>query len=172
MTRMIRLFALVCLAALQVVAAQDHIEFVTMNCYWFFGPETSGHADKPVSRAEYSLKAGHLIGLLPRDPPLFIALQEIGNGDDVQALAYSAKARYGRTYRPLFVQGKDTATKQDVGALLDTSTGWGVYGKPARAAELDKFLSKHLVLRLTNEVSSFSGRVRRASAQVILGDFN
>jgi len=67
---------------------------------------------------------------LPKDPPLFLGLQEVGNGEDVLALAKSAKARYGRDYRPLLVQGRDTETRQDVGALLDTSRGWGVYGRP------------------------------------------
>jgi len=133
---------------------QQSVSFVTMNCYWFFGEETSQAADKPVSKGEYSLKAGHLIGLLPNEAPLFVGLQEIGNDGDVAALAYSAKQRYKRTYQPLFVQGKDTATKQDVGAILDVSRGWGVYGKPARVSELEQELSKHLVVRLTNAVSA------------------
>jgi hypothetical protein len=104
----------------------------TLNCYWFFGEEDSQHADKPPSREQYSLKAGHLIGLLPRQTPLFVGLQEIGNGDDVRALAHAANRRYGGDYQHLFVQGRDTATRQDVGALLDVSTGWGVDDRPSR----------------------------------------
>src|SRR5687767_11299183 len=39
---------------------------------------------------------------------------------------------------------------QDVGAILDTSRGWGVYGRASRVSDLEKELSKHLVVRLTN----------------------
>ena len=38
--------------------------------------------------------------------------------------------------------------------MFDTSQGWGIYGKPARVSELEKALSKHLVVRLTNAVTS------------------
>ena len=64
-----------------------------MNCYWFFAQdEANDKADKPQSTQEYELKAGHLIGLLPPSAPLFIGLQEIGGGEDIAALARSAKA--------------------------------------------------------------------------------
>jgi hypothetical protein len=125
----------------------------TMNCYWFLGTEDSQAADKPRTTQEYSLKAGHLIGLLPSEAPLLVGLQEVGNDKDVQALAHSASQRYNRTYKPLFVQGKDTATKQDVGTLFDLTQGWGIYGQPARVSELEEEVSKHLVLRLTNAVT-------------------
>ncbi|HYE33240.1 MAG TPA: hypothetical protein VEH27_17565 [Methylomirabilota bacterium] len=142
-------FILLWIVALQCFAG-EHVSFTTLNCYWFVGQEEIREGEKPRTTEEYSLKAGHLIGLLPKEAPLFIALQEVGNDGDVQALAHSASRRYKRGYRPLFVQGKDTATKQDVGALLDTSRGWGVYGKPSRVSDLERELSKHLVLRLTN----------------------
>ena len=50
----------------------------------------------------------------------------------------------------LFPRG--TSTCQRVGAMLDTSGGWGVYGRPSRALEPEHELSKHLVVRLTNAV--------------------
>jgi hypothetical protein len=133
-----------------ITDAAEPISLATLNCYWFFGTENYANADKPISTNEYSLKAGHLIGLLPQDAPLLVGLQEIGNDQDVQALACSATRRYSRDFKPLFVQGRDTATKQDVGALFDTSRGWGVYGKASRVSELEKELTKHLVVRLTN----------------------
>ena len=34
--------------------------------------------------------------------------------------------------------------------MLDTSRGWDVYGRPSRPSDLEKELSKHLVVRLTN----------------------
>jgi hypothetical protein len=70
------------------------------------------------------------------------------------ALAKSATARYGRPYQTLFARGKDTSTGQNVGAILDTSSGWGVYGKPSQVSDLDRELSKHLVARLTNASTS------------------
>ncbi len=127
----------------------------TLNCYWFFnGDEGKASADKPTSTLEYSTKAGHLIGLLPREAPLFVGFQEIGGGEDLAALAHSASARYGRTYQALFARGKDSATGQNVGAILNTSSGWGVYGRVSRVSDLERELSKHLVVRLTNAVTS------------------
>jgi two-component system chemotaxis response regulator CheB len=46
------------------------------------------------------------------------------------------------------------STGQNVGAILDTSSGWGVYGRPSRVSDLERELSKHLVVRLTNAVTS------------------
>ena len=135
--------------------AQDRISVATLNCYWFFNhTEGNDHADRPGTKIEYSLKAGHLIGLLPAEAPLFVGLQEIGGQDDVQALAKSATARFKRAYRALFVQGKDTATGQDVAAIFNTAAGWGIYGRPSRVSDLERELSKHLVVRLTNAVAS------------------
>jgi hypothetical protein len=54
----------------------------------------------------------------------------------------------------LFVRGHDTATGQNVGAILDTFRGWGVYGKASRVSDLEREVSKHLVVRLTNAVRS------------------
>lgn len=146
---------LLCLLIGFAACAQDRISIAALNCYWFFNhTEGNGRADRPGTKIEYSLKAGHLIGLLPTDPPLFVGLQEIGGQDDVQALAKSASARFKRPYRTLFVQGKDNATGQNVGAIFNTAAGWGVYGRPSRASDLERELSKHLVVRLTNAVAS------------------
>jgi hypothetical protein len=85
---------------------------------------------------------------------LFIGFQELGGGEHVDALAHSATVRYGRPYRALFVQGHDTATGENVGAVLDTSRGWGVNGRTSRVSDLEGELSKHLVVRLTNAITS------------------
>ena len=55
---------------------------------------------------------GTRIGLLPQQAPLLVGLQEIGGGEDIEAMARAAQARYKHSYRPLFVKGKDTATGQ------------------------------------------------------------
>jgi hypothetical protein len=43
---------------------------------------------------------------------------------------------------------------QNVGALLDASLGWGVYGRPSRVSDLEKALSKHMVVRLSNATTT------------------
>jgi hypothetical protein len=156
---MIRLFRTIIvltwvLAVNQSFAGSD-IRVATLNCYWFFnGDEGKASIDKPKTTLEYSTKAGHLIGLLPKEAPLFVGFQEIGGGEDLAALAHSASARYGHNYEPLFARGKDASTGQNVGAILDTGSGWGVYGKASRVSELERELSKHLVVRITNAVAS------------------
>lgn len=133
-----------------IAGQAESVSLATLNCYWFGAEAFDKIAAEPITKAQYSQKAGHLIGLLPQEAPLFIGLQEIGTEADVGYLSHSAKVRWQREYQPLFVQGNDTATRQDVAALLDTSRGWGVQGKPSRPSELQKELTKHLVVRLTN----------------------
>ena len=41
-----------------------------------------------------------------------------------------------------------------MGAILDTTVGWGIYGRPSRVSDLERELSKHLVVRLTNAVTA------------------
>lgn len=136
-------------AAAQTAASYS---FTTLNCLWFLGQESGKSTEKPRTGNEYVAKAANLVNLLPTEPPFFVALQEVGNFNDVNNLAKRATYRYRRTYTPLFVQGKDTYTQQDVGALFDSARGWSVVGKAARVSELDKYLSKHLVVRLTNAI--------------------
>lgn len=152
----IRFAALCLLFSLGLARAQstNTFPFATMNCYWFFsGDENRGKGDLPKNEAELDQKAGHLIGLLPEEAPLFLALEEIGGERDLQKLARAAKARYQREYAPIFIEGNDTSTGQNVGALLDTSRGWGVSGEPVRVSELQRQIAKHLVVRLTNELA-------------------
>src|SRR5688572_21063137 len=124
--------------------------FTTLNCYWYFQSGNNTAAEAKLTYDEWVEKAGHLAGLLPTEAPLFVAFQEIGDLGDLNRLNNAASRRYNRKYQPLFVQGKDSATDQDVGAILDTSRGWGVHGRASRASDLERELSKHLVVRLTN----------------------
>src|SRR3954471_3580511 len=64
----------------RVVKAEE-VSFATMNCYWFLGQEETTQG-KPRTTEDYSLKAGHLVGLLPAEAPLLVGLQEIGNDQD------------------------------------------------------------------------------------------
>jgi hypothetical protein len=94
------LFVISLALTLTSFGADKSFPLVTLNCYWFFnGDEGHGTADKPRTTLEYSTKAGHLIGLLPNEAPLFVGFQEIGGGDDLAALARSASARSG-SFRP------------------------------------------------------------------------
>ena len=56
--------------------------------------------------------------------------------------------------RAAITRRKDTATGQNVGAMLDTTSGWGVYGRASRVSDLERELSKHLVVRITNVLTS------------------
>ncbi|MBI5772402.1 MAG: hypothetical protein HZA89_01495 [Verrucomicrobia bacterium] len=150
-----RLLSALCFALLAFsTAAQTaaSYSFTTLNCLWFLGQESGKSTEKPRTGNEYVAKAANLINLLPTEPPFFVALQEVGNFNDVSNLAKRATYRYRRTYTPLFAQGKDTYTQQDVGALFDGARGWSVVGKASRASDLEKNLSKHLVVRLTNSI--------------------
>jgi len=95
--RLIYLLLVSLLLAFPGFSEERSFTVATLNCYWFFnGQEGKDSIDKPRSTIEYSTKAGHLIGLLPREAPLFVAFQEIGGGEDLAALAKSATTRYGR----------------------------------------------------------------------------
>src|SRR5438067_641582 len=67
------LFLLVSLMlAVSGFSQEQSLTVATLNCYWFFnGEEGKSDIDKPRSSLEYSTKAGHLIGLLPKEAPLF-----------------------------------------------------------------------------------------------------
>jgi hypothetical protein len=97
--------------------------------------------------------------------PLFIGFQEIGGEQDLGALAHAASARFRHDYQPLFVRGRDSATGQNVGAIFDASSGWGVYGRATRVSDLEREMSKHLV-RLANAVTVM------IFAWCTCGDFN
>src|SRR5258708_6980574 len=90
-----------CWLSLILTASAETLSLATLNTYWFFnGDEGKTEADRPRTTVEYSTKAGHLIGLLPNDAPLFVGFQEIGGGEDLAALNHSASARYHRSYQP------------------------------------------------------------------------
>ena len=146
------LFCLLLLPGLLAAAHGQTVLINTMNCYWCFGdqPPPANANIKRLTPDEFSLKAGHLIGLLPEQTPLFVGLQEIAAEKDVAALAHAATQRYRHPFQPLFVPGKDTQTKQNVGALFQSDAGWGGCGRPERPSELEKELSKHLTVVLTN----------------------
>ena len=126
-----------------------------MNCYAFFGGgETKRQLGQPETAPEFRQKAQNLASLWPTNPPLLIALEEIGGAREVSYLAQLAATRYGHSFQPMFVDSKDTFTGQAIGALLDLDQGWKLAGSPGRVPELDKELSKHLVIRLTNNFSA------------------
>lgn len=134
-------------------ADTNSFAFTTLNCYWYFQSGNNTEAAARLSFDEWDRKAGHLIGLLSTNAPLFVGFQEIGDARDLTRLAHAATQRYTRDYQVLFAQGRDSATDQDVGAILDTSRGWGVYGRASRHGDLERELSKHMVVRLTNAVT-------------------
>jgi len=75
--RILRILILLVVTGLPVLGQINAVTLSTMNCYWFFAQdETNDKADKPRSIQEYELKAGHLIGLLPQQAPMFVGLQD------------------------------------------------------------------------------------------------
>lgn len=137
------------------LAQNGRVGLTTMNCYAFFGGgETKMQLGQPQTAQDFWRKAQNLVNLLPPNPSLCVALQEIGGSREAVYLSQLAAARYHHTFQPVFAKTKDSYTHEAVGALVDLSQGWGISGTPGRDPLLDKDLSKHLVLKLTNSVTS------------------
>lgn len=114
----------------------------TLNCYLLFAPG-SDHGgqlkDTELSPDAYAEKVTHLSSLLKGLD--FVGLEELGSEVDDKNMAKAAG-----TYQPLFVQGKDTYTGEDVGALVLKRAGLTVK-KVSRVPVLEN-LSKHLLVTL------------------------
>lgn len=136
--------------------AQDGRVFIsTLNCYAFFGGnETRLQLGQPQTSPDYWRKAQNLVSLWPAAPPLLIGLEEIGGAREAVYLSRFAAARYHHSFQPIFAETKDTFTEEAVGAVMDLDQGWRIADKPGRDAELDKDLSKHLVVKLTNNFTA------------------
>lgn len=144
-----------CLARLAIGAPVESFSITTLNCYAFFGGgEAHMELGQPKSAPEFRLKAQNLANLWPTNPPLLIALEEIGGAREAVYLSQLAAARYHHSFQPIFAESKDTFTEQAVGALLDLDQGWKISGLTGRVPELDKDLSKHLVVKLTNATAT------------------
>lgn len=155
MKNLAAIFLLLWAATAVAAAKADHIFVSTLNCYAFFGGnETHMQLCQPQTAPDYWRKAKNLVGLWPSPPPLLIGLEEIGGTREVINLSKFAAERYHHSFQPIFAETKDTFTEQAVGAVLDLDQGWHIAGKPGRDPELDKHLSKHLVVKLTNSFSA------------------
>src|SRR5882724_3615896 len=149
----ILLFALT--AAFPAPAQNGRVSISTLNCYAFFGGnETKMQLGQPQTASDYWRKAQNLVGLWPTNAPLFIGLEEIGGAREAVYLSQIAAARYKHSFQPVFAETKDTFTAEAVGAVMDLDQGWHIAGKPGRDPGLDSALSKHLVVRLTNDSTS------------------
>ena len=146
---------LLAVAVFSAPAQNGSFSITTLNCYAFFGGgETKMQLGQPRTPPDYWRKAQNLVGLWPSNPPAFIGLQEIGGAREVVYLSQIAAARYHHTFQPIFTDTKDNYTEEAVAAVVDLNQGWGIAGKPGRDPELDKALSKHLVVKLTNNFTS------------------
>ncbi len=110
---------------------------------------------QPQTTADYWRKAQNLVGLWPANAPAFIGLQEIGGAREVVYLSQLAATRYHHSFQPVFADTIDNYTEEAVAAVVDLSQGWGIVGTAGRDPELDKVLSKHLVVKLTNNLTAF-----------------
>ena len=149
------IFIFLWLAVFSASAQADRVSLTTLNCGAFFGGgETRIELGQPRTSAEFWTKARNLVDLWPTNAPLLVALEEIGGAREAVYLSRFAAERYQHTFQPIFAETKDTFTEEAVGALLDLSQGWKISGKPGRVPELDRAVSKHLVVRLTNNFSA------------------
>ena len=149
------LFIFLWLAVFSASAEANRLSLTTLNCGAFFGGgETRIELGQPRTSPEYWTKARNLVDLWPTNAPLLVALEEIGGAREAVYLSRFAAERYQHTFQPIFAETKDTFTEEAVGALLDLSQGWKISGKPGRVPELDSAVSKHLVVRLTNNFSA------------------
>jgi Endonuclease/Exonuclease/phosphatase family len=149
------IFLLLWTTVFSTSAQNGRVELTTLNCNAFFGGgETKMQLGQPQTAEDFWRKAQNLIGLLPASPPAFVGLQEIGGAREAVYLSRLAAARYHHSFQPVFAKTKDNYTEEAVGALVDLSQGWGITGKPGRDPLLDKALSKHLVIQLTNKFTA------------------
>lgn len=151
--------AIVCLllwaAVFSARAQNGRVGITTMNCYAFFGGgETKMQLGQPQTAQDFWRKAQNLVNLLPANPPVFVGLQEIGGSREAVFLSQLAAKRYQHNFQPVFVKTKDSYTHEAVGGLVDLSQGWGISSPPGRDPILEKELSKHLVLKLTNSFTA------------------
>jgi hypothetical protein len=117
----------------------------TLNCYLLFDPAIDHRGkvddDNRMTSAQYQQKLTNLATLTKAYN--VVALQEIGGKTETAALAKAAGFSWAWT------QGRDTATGQEV-ALLHNLPNWQVTSK-GRVAELDRVVSKHLLVLATHE---------------------
>jgi len=130
------------LAATVSVAAE--IKVATLNCFLLFDPriEHRGKLDdeQRMSVAQYNEKLGNLSSLIRGYD--VVGVQETGGRAEVDALASKAGMQ------GLWAKGNDTATGEEVG-LLYKLPGWTVTSA-ARIPELDRIVSKHLLVEMKN----------------------
>jgi len=124
----------------------------TLNTYWYMDARPGQVGDPPRSIEEKNEKTQNLTRLLveaARAHPIgIVGLQEIGSKEDGDALASALSKATNQEFVSLFAKGRDTYTGQNVGALLNLSSGWKVVGQPGRSSELEKAISKHLTFTI------------------------
>jgi hypothetical protein len=130
------------LAATVSVAAE--IKVATLNCFLLFDPRMDHRGklddEQRMSLAQYNEKLGNLSALMRGYD--VVGIQETGGRAEVDALAAKAGMK------GLWAKGNDTATGEEVG-LLYNLPGWTVTSA-ARTPELDRILSKHLLVEMKN----------------------
>jgi hypothetical protein len=149
------IFLLLWTAVPAVPAQTNRFLISTLNCDAFFGGhETHMQLGQPQTSPDYWRKAQNLVGLWPAVPPLLIGLEEIGGAREAVYLSQFAAACYQHSFQPVFAETRDTFTEEAVGAVMDLDQGWCIAGRPGRDPALDKNLSKHLVVKLTNNCTA------------------
>ena len=141
-----RLTSILLFAALTVSALAAHLRVASLNCYLLFDPAMvhSGQVatENPLSPDDYRAKINNLAHLAAGCD--IIGLQETGGVQEVMDLATAMG------YRWAFTKGRDTYTGEEVGLLYRPRPGWR-YAVDGRVGELDRLVSKHLLVTVTGE---------------------
>jgi hypothetical protein len=125
------------------------IKVSTLNCYLLFSPanvERTAMKREVMPAETYRVKVEHLASMIAASGADIVGLQEIGSKAELTDLSRALSQSTGKKWSVCFVQGRDTYTGEDVGALVCERPGLHLV-KYQRVPGLSS-LSKHLVVTL------------------------
>lgn len=186
-------------------AQEETLRVATWNLEWFFDADTSDNptmlarSQSAPDQTEFDERVDAFTDAVQAINPTIIALQEIENRKVVQELANRLQEKHNLAYQVAFVQGRDTATEQDVAFLVKQGIPFNQsrFSFSGFAGNSDyKDLTKHLKLEVTingeemtlvtvHLITRLSDRLKQAKTLrawteemvaannlIILGDFN
>ncbi len=136
--------------------APDRLSILSWNVEWMFDSDTRDNASNLAreqsapSEAYWKTKLQGVADVIAAARPHIVALQEIEGLQTLRALQDAIQQRHGVRYRFAFIPGTDTATEQDVGLLVGTSSGLIAYCRHEQSYTMFSSreyynLSKHIV---------------------------
>ncbi|VTT99098.1 Endonuclease/exonuclease/phosphatase OS=Pirellula staleyi (strain ATCC 27377 / DSM 6068 / ICPB 4128) GN=Psta_1922 PE=4 SV=1: Exo_endo_phos [Gemmataceae bacterium] len=145
------------------LANGDEVTIGTWNIKFFYDDETSDNATQLAkkmsapSKEKYQERVKLTAAAVAKIKPTVLGLTEIENKKVVEDLAAALKTNHQLEYLVGFVQGKDTATEQDVAFLYDKRFGEQTFLRAEDAGlgdlsngNLYKVPSKHVGVRIAH----------------------